>query len=82
MKFLTVLLLVLCTANAAAYGIAGAYERVMYWHAYQLDQKSDGPKLIAKDCAKKEGKGKTCNFKQFLIYVAGDKREGQCSSTP
>lgn len=82
MKLPTVLLFLLCAANAAAYSIAGAYERVMYWHAYQLDQQGDGPKLIAKNCAKEEGRGKPCNFKQFLTYVAVEQEKPNARALP
>ncbi|PKY00971.1 hypothetical protein P168DRAFT_284540 [Aspergillus campestris IBT 28561] len=69
MKFPLFLLLVLCSTNTAAYGISGAYERMLYWYAYELDQQADGPKVVAKRCAGEFGV-KTCNLKQFLTYIA------------
>lgn len=70
MKLPAFFLLLLCAINAAAFGISGAYERMYYWYAYELDQASDGPKRMAKLCAKEEGTGGKCNLKQFLIYIA------------
>lgn len=69
MKFPLFLLSVLCATNTAAFGISGAYERMLYWYAYQLDQQGDGPRVIAKGCAEQFGV-KTCNLKQFLTHIA------------
>ena len=74
MKFPIFFLLVLCSTHTAAYGISGAYERMLYWYAYELDQQADGPKVVAKGCAG-EFAVKTCNLKHFLTYIAEGPRE-------
>lgn len=72
MKVPIFFLLVLYTTNAAAFGISGAYERMFYWYAYQLDQASDGTKTIAKMCGKELAGGQSCNLRQFLTYIAAN----------
>lgn len=75
MKLPAFFLLVLCAINVAAFGISGAYERMFYWYAYQLDQASDGQKIMAKNCAKDVGSGGKCNLRQFLTYIAKDDKQ-------
>lgn len=82
MKLPTLLLLVLGAANVAAYSTSGAYERMLYWYAYQLDQQGDGPKTIAKNCAKEENRGNPCNLKQFLTYIAADGEKPHARALP
>jgi hypothetical protein len=70
-------------SQAAAFGLYGCYERIMYWNAYQLDAKSSKPKM-AKACASDAGVQKAqlgklvdgrCNFRQFLYYISGTDAE-------
>lgn len=72
-----------CITQAAAFGLYGSYERVMFWNAYQLDKASDKQKM-AKSChtdagVQKAGLGQfengRCNFRQFLYYISGTEDE-------
>ncbi|KAJ5429333.1 hypothetical protein N7491_006349 [Penicillium cf. griseofulvum] len=75
--------LALVISQAVAFGLYGAYERVMYWNAYQLDAESPERK-VAKACAKNPGvqgaklgnlvNGR-CNFRQFLYYISATDKE-------
>lgn len=77
MKFPLFFLFALCLSKAAAFGLYGCYERLMYWQAYQMDSGSK-KQLIAKACAKDPEvagnvglvRGGRCNLRQFLYYIA------------
>lgn len=79
MKFPLFFLLALCISKAAAFGLYGCYERLLYWQAYQMDSGSKKQK-IAKVCsndprtAQAVGpiSGGRCNLRQFLYYITED----------
>ena len=82
MKFPLFFLLALCISKAAAFGLYGCYERLMYWQAYQMDSGSKKQR-IAKACsrdtetAKAVGpiSGGRCNLRQFLYYISDNQEE-------
>lgn len=55
------------TLLGAAYGPAGASERIMYFAAYQLEEIMGGDYKIAQGCVGVSG-GR-CNFNEFLSYI-------------
>ena len=67
MKVPTVFALFLFVSSAAAFGLAGCYERMLYWYAYQLDRQAGGRK-IAKGC--RGAGGGDCNLKEFILFIA------------
>lgn len=68
------LLLTLCTSSVTAFAASGAYERMLFWQAYQLDlARNDGKaKSVAKGC-----KPAPCNFVDFMKYIAATDQEKQ-----
>lgn len=60
----------------ACFGEYGAYERVLYWNAYQLDAAlHDRPQFISTGCTNGMPKRvKKCTFQQWLDYM--DNSEG------
>lgn len=78
------LLLTLCVSNVTAYAVAGAYERMWFWQAYQLDVARNGGKAtkIAKMCSKENNTKRPCNFQQFLKYIAATTEERTAIDSP
>lgn len=51
------------------FGQYGAYERALYWYAYELDAAVNGePKYIAPRCTRGKPE-KKCSFQQFLDFI-------------
>ncbi|BCS20905.1 uncharacterized protein APUU_21337S [Aspergillus puulaauensis] len=75
-------LFALCISKAAAFGLYGCYERLLYWQAYQMDEGSKKQK-IAPACARDPKTaqavgpvtGGRCNLRQFLYYITSDEAE-------
>ncbi|EWC44903.1 hypothetical protein DRE_00962 [Drechslerella stenobrocha 248] len=67
MKTILSLLLLYIVSTVVAYDIRGAYERALYWYAYQLDGQVNIGKSIAPGCAGKFG-GR-CTFSQFIQWI-------------
>ncbi|KAJ6073193.1 hypothetical protein N7467_011278 [Penicillium canescens] len=82
MKFPLFFLLALYISKAAAFGLYGCYERLMYWQAYQMDSGSKKQR-IAKACSRDKETAKMvgpisggrCNLRQFLYYISANERE-------
>ncbi|OJJ85482.1 uncharacterized protein ASPGLDRAFT_65480 [Aspergillus glaucus CBS 516.65] len=82
MKFPLFFLLALCISKAAAFGLYGCYERLMYWQAYQMDSGSKKQR-IAKACSRDAETAKVvgpvsggrCNLRQFLYYISASEEE-------
>lgn len=82
MKFPLFFLLALCISKAAAFGLYGCYERLLYWQAYQMDSWSKKQR-IAKACSRDSKtaqavgpvSGGRCNLRQFLYYITDNKQE-------
>ncbi|KAJ5827673.1 hypothetical protein N7447_004436 [Penicillium robsamsonii] len=80
MKSILLVLAVYAVTLVSAYSNYGAYERVFYWYAYQVDADVHNgiPQIIAPSC--KGAKGKRCNFVEFITYIekgkAGTKPTG------
>lgn len=82
MKFPFFFLLALCISKAAAFGLYGCYERLLYWQAYQMDSESQ-KQIIAPACSRDREtaaavgpvKGGRCNLRQFLYYISNNKDE-------
>lgn len=49
---------------------AGPYQTLYYWYGYQAEIEAFGkPEYMATGCVG-SGPGKTCNFREFLAYIA------------
>ncbi|KAJ5256935.1 hypothetical protein N7478_013039 [Penicillium angulare] len=64
---LQALLAVWMACMVSAYGNYGAYERVMFWYAYQIDCDIHGglSQIVAPACSRKG----RCTFEQFMKYI-------------
>lgn len=58
-------------SSAVCFGEYGAYERALYWYAYDLDARlNERPTLISTGCTDGMPKRvKRCNFQQWLEYM-------------
>ncbi|KAJ5561541.1 hypothetical protein N7535_003997 [Penicillium sp. DV-2018c] len=67
MKSIILFLFAYVVTVVSAYGSHGAYERVFYWYAYQVDADVHNgiPQIIAPAC-KKRGR---CTFEEFIRYI-------------
>ncbi|KAJ5185929.1 hypothetical protein N7491_006201 [Penicillium cf. griseofulvum] len=72
MKSILLLLAAYAVTLVSAYSNYGAYERVFYWYAYQVDADVHNgvPQIIAPAC---KGAKKRCNFAEFIAYIEKEK---------
>ncbi|PLB51185.1 hypothetical protein P170DRAFT_493417 [Aspergillus steynii IBT 23096] len=54
----------------SSYGVAGTYERVLFWHAFEIDIEIHGgrPRTIGTGCASAMRVAR-CNFNQFITCI-------------
>lgn len=59
----------------SAFGLSGAYERMWYWSAYQMEQQyvDAADRKIATSC-------KSCSFAQFVAWIAEDNDQSTVES--
>ncbi|KAL4896951.1 hypothetical protein BDV59DRAFT_198399 [Aspergillus ambiguus] len=64
----------------SSFGTYGAFERALFWYAYELDAAVNGkPEYIGSRCPEALGLGKRtsrCNFQQFLEFIDRSGDEG------
>jgi hypothetical protein len=68
MRTVLALLLAFCISHAAAFGVAGAYERMLYWNAYQMDPEDGDERTVGPGCT-------SCNFAEFMAYIEVTKKD-------
>lgn len=71
MRTVLALLFAFCISHAASFGLAGAYERMLYWNAYQMDPEDGNDRTIGRGC-KKTGR---CNFAEFMAFIEVTRRK-------
>jgi len=70
MRYLVLLYLARFLLPIAAFGDAGAYERLWFWYAYQMDTSGV---LIANGCSKFFSTKARCTFSQFVQYIESNR---------
>lgn len=59
-----VIVFALYISRVAAFGLSGAYERMLYWYAYLMDPGEGNERLVAKGC-------NSCTFAEFIEHIDG-----------
>ncbi|KAJ5121429.1 uncharacterized protein N7515_009390 [Penicillium bovifimosum] len=75
MKTILFYLVAFFALRISAFGLSGAYERMWYWSAYQMEQQygDAANRQIATSC-------KSCSFAQFVTWIAKSKDQAMIES--